>query len=190
VQINRIHVAENGLLEYVPDPLIPFAGARLQQCTSIELAAGAGLFWWDVVAPGREARGEVFAYEHIELKTKLQACGRWIAAEQIRLEPRAYELASPARMGRYRYWTTFYVCRVGVNQKTWLETEEHLRFLASSITVSGTALWGVSTLPAHGLVIRGLTMHGRDAVAGVKTIWQAAKPSLFGREAILPRKIN
>jgi urease accessory protein len=189
VQTNRISVAENGLLEYVPDPIIPYSGARLRQCTSIDLAAGAGLFWWDIFAPGREAHGELFAYERIELRTKLQVFGRWIAAEQAQLEPGKRGLATPERMGPYRYWATFYICRVGVDVKVWLEAEHHLRSVASAVGQPGTALWGVSTLPAHGLVVRGLTVHGRDAIDGVRAIWQAAKRLLFGSEVILPRKV-
>lgn len=189
VQVNRITVAENGLLEYVPDPLIPFAGARLLQTTTIDLAADAGLFWWDVVAPGREAHNELFAYHRLELRTKILAMGKWIAAERMRVEPGNRDPAMPGRMGTYRYWTTFYICRVGVSQKLWLETEAHLRSVAAGLSQPKAALWGVSTLPAHGLVVRGLTLHGRDAVAGVRVMWQRAKPLLFGKEAILPRKI-
>lgn len=190
LQVNKITVAENALLEYVPDPIIPFSGARLRQCTSIDLAAGAGLFWWDIVAPGREARGELFAYERIELRTSLQALGRWIAAERVQLEPGKCDLASPGRMGTFRYWATFYICHVGVQPKRWLEIEQQLCNVTADLSRPKMALWGVSALPAHGLAVRGLTLHGRDAIAGVRTLWQAAKPLLFGREAILPRKIN
>ena len=55
-QLNEITVGENGVLEYLPDAVIPFAGARFSQRTSIQLAEGAGLFWWEILAPGREAR--------------------------------------------------------------------------------------------------------------------------------------
>ena len=48
-------VAENDLLELLPDPLIPFAGSAYQQQTQIDLADNAGLFWWETIAPGREA---------------------------------------------------------------------------------------------------------------------------------------
>jgi hypothetical protein len=60
LQSNEIAVAENGLLEYLPDAVIPFAGARFSQRTTIRLAAGAGLFWWEVLAPGREAHGAIW----------------------------------------------------------------------------------------------------------------------------------
>lgn len=191
LQINRISVAENGILEYLPDPLIPFSGARLLQSTSIDLAAGAGLFWWDVVAPGREAHDELFAYHRLELRTKVQALGKQIAAERMCVEPELRKPTSPGRMGAYRYWTTFYICYVvPSNNKMWLEAEQQMRNVAAGLSQPKSALWGVSTLPAHGLMVRGLTVHGRDAIAGVRVMWQHAKRWLFGKDAVLPRKIN
>src|SRR5882672_8962540 len=45
-QTVQIKIAENGLLEYLPDQLIPFAGSRYCQQTEIVLGENAGLFWW------------------------------------------------------------------------------------------------------------------------------------------------
>ena len=61
----HVRACEGALLEYLPDPLIPFAGSRYRQHTVVNLEQGAGLFWWDTVAPGREARGEVFSYHQL-----------------------------------------------------------------------------------------------------------------------------
>lgn len=189
-QANDIRVAEDALLEYLPDPLIPFAGARYAQRTSIHLAHGAGLFWWEIVAPGREARGEVFQYERLEMKTDLIANGRLIAAERLRLEPRNHALASLARLGPYHYWATFYICRVGLDGGTWLATETHLREVATQLSRPGESLWGISTLVADGLVVRGVARRGRDVIAGLHAVWREAKLRLYGREAIPPRKVN
>ena len=189
-QTNEIRVGANALLEYVPDAIIPYAGARFAQRTRIDLAAGAGLFWWEVIAPGREASGEVFAYESLEMRTDVIANGRLIAAENIRLDPRGAPLRSIARLGEYRYWATFYICRVGLDAAAWLAAEEHLRESARGLSRPGEALWGVSTLPADGLVVRGLAVRGRDALGGLHALWNAAKLRLYGRPAVPPRKVN
>src|SRR2546421_657891 len=62
-------VEEGGLLEYLPDLIIPFARSRYIQRSRIELAPNAGLFWWETLAPGRTARDEVFEYDllHVDL---------------------------------------------------------------------------------------------------------------------------
>jgi urease accessory protein len=190
MQTNAIRVGENALLEYVPDAIIPFAGARFAQRTRIDLAAGAGLFWWEVIAPGREASGEVFAYENIEMRTDMTANGRLIAAENIRLDPRGRALRSIARLGEYRYWATFYICRVGIDAPAWLAAEEQLREVARELSQPGAALWGISTLLADGLIVRGLAVRGRDALGGLHALWNAAKLRLYGRAAVPPRKVN
>jgi urease accessory protein len=190
LQSNEIYVGERGLLEYLPDAVIPFAGARFSQRTSIRLADGAGLFWWEILAPGREARGEIFEYESVEFKTDLVAGGRLVAAERSRLEPQKRGLAAVGRLGAYRTWASFYVCRVGVEAAEWLETEKELRGILGLLGRRGDALWGVSTLPGHGLIVRCAAKRGRDVLPGLHAVWSAAKWRLYGRAAVVPRKVN
>lgn len=189
-QSNEIVVGAGGLLEYLPDAVIPFAGARFSQRTAVRLAADAGLFWWEILAPGREARGEVLEYESVELKMDLSAGGRVIAVERVRLEPRNRELASLARLGAYRTWATFYICRVGLKATEWLEIESELRDVLQMLNRREDALWGISTLAAHGLVVRCVAKRGRDVVTGLQEVWRAGKWRLYGREAVMPRKVN
>jgi urease accessory protein len=189
-QTNVICVGEDALLEYLPDATIPFAGAHYVQRTSIDLAARAGLFWWEIVAPGREARGELFEYKHFEMRTMVSALGRRIAAENICLRPAERDVGSLARLGTYRYSATFYICRVGLDASYWRAAEDHVRGLTSSLSRPGEVLWGVSALVAHGLVVRCLGRNGRDILPGLQTIWRGAKLHIYGREGILPRKVN
>jgi urease accessory protein len=189
-QLNEIVVGENALLEYLPDAVIPFSGARFRQRTTICLGAGAGLFWWEILAPGREARGEIFEYASVELKTDVLANGRWIAAERVRLEPEARGLQCLARLGPYRTWGSFYICRVGVDVATWSALETTLREIASELSRLQDALWGISTLAAHGLVVRCVAKRGRDVLPGLQVLWSEAKMRLYGRAAVPPRKVN
>jgi urease accessory protein len=189
-QSNEIAVGENALLEYLPDPLIPFAGARFSQRTVIRLSRGAGLFWWEILAPGREARGEIFEYGSVELKTDLVAIGRPIAVERVRILPGNHDVTSLARLGTYRTWAAFYICRVGLEASAWLEVERDLRETMERFCVPSMALWGISTLTAHGLVVRCVASRGRDVLPGLHALWRAAKRRLYGRDAVPPRKVN
>jgi urease accessory protein len=190
MQSNVVVVGENALLEYVPDTLIPFAGACFAQKTMIRLAPGAGLFWWEILAPGREARGEAFEYERVKMQTEISAEGRLIAAEQVDLEPRKRALDSLSRLGPYRTWATFYVCCVGREAAAWLALENKLRGVSATFSQPGKILWGFSSLVANGLVARCVARHGRDVLPGLHAIWHVAKMHLYGCEAELPRKVN
>ena len=189
-QVTEISVGEEALLEYVPDAMIPFSGARFAQRTTIQLAAGAGLFWWEIVAPGREASGEEFAYESIEWATSLSVTGKFVAAEHARIEPGRFSPTHPARLGTHRYLTTFFICREGLDARFWLDAEQKLREVAATFDRESGAVWGVSTLVSHGLVVRGLAPHGFAMMAGLRALWSAGKQMLYGREPIWPRKVN
>jgi urease accessory protein len=189
-QSNQFTVNEGALLEYVPDAIIPFAGARFSQATTIRLAQGAGLFWWEILAPGREARGEAFAYDCMEMKTDIVALGQPIASERVRIEPRKRSTYSFGRLGPYRTWATFCIARVGPSAAGWLALEHELREKTLVLTKHGETLWGISVLSAHGLMVRCVAVHGRHVLPGLQTLWQTAKRRLYGRDAVLPRKVN
>jgi urease accessory protein len=190
VQTNTIRVSEDALLEYVPDQIIPFAHSRFCQRTTIELSPGAGLFWWEILAPGREAHGELFTYDSVELTMEVLALKRPILCDQARLQPKKYALESRARLGHYRYWATFYLCRVGLEPAFWLDAEQRLRGITRKLGSPGDVLWGVSTLVAHGLVVRCIAREGHSIPAGLREIWRAAKLLMYNREPIPPRKVN
>lgn len=193
-QQTTLRVGKDALLEFLPDPLIPFADARYQQHVAIELDEGAGLFYWEVIAPGREAAGEIFAYDRVELGLEVCADGEPVALERMTLQPTLRPLTSPLRWGHYRYLATLYICRVGVAASAWSALENELATLAQSRTSTNATCpdataWGVSTLVAHGLVVRGLGISGRQLLTGLTDFWRAAKQSLYGRAAHMPRKL-
>jgi urease accessory protein len=188
-QHTEIHVAEGGLLEYLPDPLIPFAGAGYHQKTQIELEPGAGLFWWETIAPGREARGESFEYDRLQIQLDLTVDGRPVALERLRLEPALRPLNTVARLGPYRYLTSFYICRPGLEGAAWLRLEATLLEVARELSRPGDVVWGVSTLSAHGLIVRGLSQTHPAIATGLLAFWQPAKQALYGRAAVPPRKV-
>jgi len=185
----QIRVEDGGLVEYLPDQLIPFAGSQYRQETRIELGVDAGLFWWEIVAPGREARNELFAYKLLQLKTRISVLGNPIALEHMKIEPAERAIFSLARLGAYRYFSTFYICRVGIEPSRWLELEKLLSELAEQLSQPCRVIWGVSPLRAHGLVVRALSVSGWDMTTRLPDFWRAAKRFLYDREAVLPRKV-
>ena len=189
VSSTAISLAENSLLEFLPDPLIPFADSWFEQRTSIHLAGGASLFWWEVIAPGRDAAGEVHKYRCLRLSSEIFAEGQPIAMERIQLDPALRPLESAARLGRYRYLVTFFICKVGHSSRYWRELEQELAGIVSRLTQPDEVRWAVSTLTRHGIIIRGMCREGRSAWPALHEFWRVAKHHLVGQAAVLPRKI-
>lgn len=188
-QRTRINIKDGGLVEYLPDQLIPFAGSSYRQETRVELGTNAGLFWWETVTPGREAHNETFAYDLLQLKTWISALGQPIAIEHMRIEPARRSVFSLARLGAYTYFSTFYICRVGIETSRWLVLEKLLGELVERLSRPSEIVWGVSPLRAHGLVVRALSVNSREITMGLPEFWHAAKLFLYDRPAVLPRKV-
>lgn len=87
VSRQKFRVEENASLEWIPEPFIPHAGARYVQRTTIDLHPAASLLFFDWIAPGRVAMGEVFAYQHLRWELDLTLGGKLIARERYDLRP-------------------------------------------------------------------------------------------------------
>lgn len=182
-------IGPDSYLEFLPDQLIPFAGARFDQVTRVNIARGGSLIWWDRLAPGREASDEVFQFESLTSHFELIAEGRPIAIERWALSPLSQGLDSVARLGSFRHFASCYVCRAGEPPAYWKHFESQMQTVVARVS-SADMLWGATTLRAHGLAIRGLAVSGRLLACALVEIWKAAKWLLCGRTATLPRKIH
>ena len=185
----QITIGACAYLEYLPDALIPFAGSRFEQTVRVELSEEASLIWWDRIAPGREAAGELFRYQSLASSIEVAANGEAVAIERWTLEPFLHRPDSPARLGPFRHFASCYVCCAGKPTPYWRAFESELQSVADRLSGSDI-LWGVTTLRAHGLVIRGVAQSGRALSDGLVELWKAAKWSLCGRVATLPRKVH
>jgi urease accessory protein len=188
-QCMRVSVASNAYLEYLPDQLIPFAGSRFDQTARVEIERGGSLIWCDRVAPGREASDEIFRFESLTSDFELIADGQPIAIERWTLAPLVQRMDSIARLGPFRHFASCYICRAGEPAAYWKTFEAQMQTVADQLT-SAEVLWGVTSLRAHGLAIRGLAVSGRSLAGGLVEIWKAAKWILCGRVATLPRKVH
>ena len=76
-------------LDVWPEYLIPQSGARYLQQTSLRVDEGGTLLWTEMIAPGRAARGEIFAFADLRLSTDLYHGGEHLVRERYHLTPAA-----------------------------------------------------------------------------------------------------
>ena len=176
-------LAEGSYLEVVPEPLIPQAGSRLSQEVKATLAAGAGLVATEIVSPGRVARGELFAYDGLTLRTTLaDPDGRELCTDLVLLEP---DERSPARrglLGRRPYLASVLVAAPG------RDADELAAALDAAVRDIPGTLAGAGALPnGAGALARILAATGGAARAGLDAAWGAARGALLGR-ALPPRR--
>ncbi len=113
----RLTVESGAFLEWIPEPFIPQAGARYFQRTEIDLAENAGLLFFEWIAPGRVARGEVFAYESLRWELDLIDQGKLVARERFELKPGDHSLTALREKFPAAHYVTAYVA--GIGAETW-----------------------------------------------------------------------
>jgi urease accessory protein len=97
-------LAAGSYLELVPDVLIPQAASRYVQRLEITMARDAGFFMTEMVAPGRLAGGERFAYSALDLRTRvLDADGTELVADALFFEPERRPPDRRGLMGRFPF---------------------------------------------------------------------------------------
>jgi urease accessory protein len=113
----HLRVERDAFLEWIPEPFIPQAGARYHQRTLIELEESAGLFFFEWIAPGRVARGEVFAYDRLRWELDLKVGGQLVARERFDLRPGDHSLAALREKFPAAHCITAYVA--GIPADAW-----------------------------------------------------------------------
>ncbi|MDG2124145.1 MAG: urease accessory protein UreD [Verrucomicrobiales bacterium] len=78
----RFEVEDGGWLEVLPELLIPQKGSELVQDSVVEVEEGGRLYYAEMLAPGRTARGERYAYLGLEWRFRLEVGGVPVAVER------------------------------------------------------------------------------------------------------------
>ena len=106
----EFRVARGGWLDVWPEIFIPQGGARYRQRTVARVEEGGGLLLIEMIAPGRTAAGEVFAFAELEWETELFLGEEKIARERYTLTAESPALAAlRARFPEAYYASCFVV---------------------------------------------------------------------------------
>jgi len=168
-----ITVGEGAFVEVVPEPYLPYAGARFEQEGRFEVAESGTLLLAEVVAPGRQARGEELAYERFSSLAEVwRPGGQLLFRDWCRLDPRD-RLRACGRLGGFGAVGSLYV----VSQDCASD------LLAGALSgLSPDLAWaGASELPNRaGAWMRVLARDSATAVAAVESAWRAARTAIVG----------
>ena len=85
----QIYLEENATLLFLPDPILPFLGARLRSEMHAKIAAGARLVLLESLCAGRIARGEVWSFGAIRSRTLVEDERGPLFCAQQKIEPSA-----------------------------------------------------------------------------------------------------
>jgi UreD urease accessory protein len=84
----RAGAGAGAVLEYLPDPVVPFRGSRLFQRLCLTVHDEASVILGETLLPGRTAHGEAHAYDLYWAETEVRrADGTLLFADALRLHP-------------------------------------------------------------------------------------------------------
>jgi len=100
------HVEDGAQLHCDWHPLIPFAGARIDQRIDVNIAGGGYLYWSDAWMSGRQARGERWTFASLAHEIAVSRDGALEYLERYRIQPSAMALSRTWAAGDASYLGT------------------------------------------------------------------------------------
>jgi urease accessory protein len=85
--LSAYHIEDEAQLHCQWDPLIPFAGARIDQQINIRIANAGYLYWSDALMSGRQARGEQWMFASLAHELTVSRAGSLEYLERYHIEP-------------------------------------------------------------------------------------------------------
>ncbi|MGW0481157.1 urease accessory protein UreD [Nonomuraea sp. NPDC003214] len=182
-QLVTITAGPGAYVEYLPDPVIPFAGSRFYQRTRVGAGAGASVVVGETMLAGRLARGERHAYT--AFCNDLEAYGPdgdLLFADPLRLVPGRAPVTGPAMFGGHGVLSTLYAITPAV------DAGELAGALHEAVAGSGLA-GGASVLPnGAGAWARLLGAETPHVNATLDRLWDVTRRMITGSPAPDRRK--
>jgi urease accessory protein len=107
VQRTTIHVGADAVVEYIPDPVIPYPSSAFHQSLQIDLAERSQALVYDAFALGRVARGERWAFKEFVNRITVTLHGRPIFIDRFKLVPPVGNLGGNGGMEDFGYSAMF-----------------------------------------------------------------------------------
>lgn len=176
-------VESGGALDVCPEYVIPQADATYVQKSRIEVADGGMLMWTESFAPGRTARGEVFAFREMRISTNIIWKGRPLVRERYLLAP---ESASIQAL-RLRFPDAYYASIVCICP-TPIESRTTVRDLTSMLATDSS--WSGFSQLADGVFTAKFLAADSPSLRSVTSIARREFYKLTGFPSPDPRRVT
>lgn len=179
----QLEAKQGSYIEYLPDQLIPQAQSSYDQETTIDLDRGSMLIASEIVAPGRLARGEVFAFDRLKLETQIKVGGSTLFTDRILMEPTVMPINIRGVLGSFLYSGNLLALVPGGDAKGVYDAATSLEMTGEDFRL------GVGALPgAIGIIVRVLARSSSTVARLMDEAWSRVRTPMIGAPAPLRRK--
>lgn len=176
-QLVNLRTGAGSVLEYLPDPVVPFRGSRLFQHLSVIADPTSTVILGETLLPGRVARGEAHVYDLYWAETQVRRPdGKLLFADTLRLNPaRGDDPRSIGLLGSHDVVATLYVLT------SRLAPAALVTLLRAALASRPEVVAGASELPNDcGAAVRLLGPSSKTVKLALTTAWHAARLALLG----------
>jgi urease accessory protein len=180
VQTQSITVADDGYLEFLPDPVIPHRRARFVSDTRITIAPTATMLWSEIIQPGRKHHhpDECFGVTVMSMSiAAARSDGRRLFAEKLLIEPEKYPVRQTGVMDSFDVLGNVILCTPKEHADRIYERVEATVDLAAGLAS------GACRLPNDaGLIYKVLGRETVQVKAKVREFWRTVRNEVVGRD--------
>jgi len=174
-QTVMLEAEQGSLLEYLPDSLILFRGARLTNEVTLRVHAQAVVMAWDAIVP-HDPTGGGGTFDWLASDLRIQAAdGSMLARDRYRLEGGVQARRMPGVTGAFNCQGAFVVVQQQVPQRALLEA------LRAALPETEALYAGASSLPgACGVWVRVLAGDAALLRDALERAWYSARTLITG----------
>lgn len=174
-QTITFQLERESILEYLPEPLIPFKGSHYKGATTLHLSTGAQAFVSEIVACGRVGRNEFYEYLGLETRFEVFWDGELRVSDIVRLDPKK-QLTRQAILDDFTHYGSIWLLSEKVTQKDLSYIREHLLSEGEEEKVYA----GASRLDQFGMVVRLLGFSSEALQRVIQKVWDYYRIACLG----------
>lgn len=181
--VQRVHLAlgPGAVVEWVPDHVIPSAGAALRQSLEVEAGAGATLIAIDAFAAGRVVRGEAWQFSLLDSALTVRDAAGLVLHDRFVLAGGGPWRDLGFAEGRPYFGTVVLVAEDGL--------DELVADLPGALAATDGFAAAAARLSRRGVLVRCLAEGAPGLTEGLQAVWALARRLLLGRPPLALRKL-
>lgn len=182
VQTQTFFLEPGSLLEYMPEPVIPFKNSNFRGTNSLYMSKGSQAIVSEIVTAGRVGRDEIFQFKQFSSTFEVFWDNRLEVWDRLKLDPNT-NLKSSGNFGNYTHVGTLWV----LSEKITTRHLEHIQTNILGDLEQFNCYGSASLLQKNGVVIRLLGYNAQSLQRVMKNCWDYFRPELFNLEAFALR---
>lgn len=170
-----IRLSEGATLEYLPDHVIPHAGAALRQRLRLDMAPGSRAIISEAFAAGRIACGEAWNFKRMDSRTDILFKGDPVYVSRSLIDSARRRPRRIGEMQRFEYAGSLVAMT-----DTFCEWGGLARAMNGVLACSAGVIGGVSVLARNGCVARFLAHSAFELTRVTLDLWSVARELVLG----------